>query len=651
MKKRIVSSMLVALLLVVATLFSACSSVLEYGVGDAKAYLSVDKSVYSGLELNIVGLDDIKDEDVEKEIFKRLYAHKEKEKDQVAADVFKTAIQKYDDIGIFYNVTLDNETVKFDGANLIKLYPSYSSSTKKLTDATALTLKLGSGEDSFWKLVEDKFVGRKPGELNGEETEILGTLTKKESKAAVAMGDIVYLEYSSTYVQNGKASSSGTQYAGVDLTHLPSDLKDEDFAKILVQYLTKDAACGKFLTKVDSIPEGADKSKYVEGSAIDGSKTYYQVKESFTDADTALAVDGTVTFVRAEKKNNITVPVTYSVKVWYAATPKPYTFEYTFAEDYEDEELAGETVKVDIYFAKDSLVRYKDELPKLTYDFITGTLGYTPEGGVKDDAKSAELYTASVKKELQEKVDENRKVEKIHALWNHMFQNVKAPNWTNKTLQATIDAYIDEWKENVGAMYQQVETMYRQDQYLVNNGSTGIYLSNYATQAIYSGDYGLYMLATTYQTERNKAEKDGSGDYSLEKLMYVYAKNSSDNAAAANVKDEATLDVFLQAVAKENILQKLLIHYIADVEGLNPTEEAYQAYLQKEYQEYYDSAKQSYDADTSKDKGAFTPYEKDDYIELMGETPMREGFLWDTVMQALVSDEKFDNEFPQIFQK
>ena len=124
---------------------------------------------------------------------------------------------------------------------------------------------------------------------------------------------------------------------------------------------------------------------------------------------------------------------------------KPITIDAHFPYNYSDEELAGKTIKFDVYVT-DAIVY---EAPELTDTFITETLKLTEAALAQYDGETlTQKYREMVRAELWAEYEANVESQLDELVWRHLFEKVSydEDKMPRGELRAVMNSYIEDFE-------------------------------------------------------------------------------------------------------------------------------------------------------------------------------------------------------------
>ncbi len=280
--------------------------------------------------------------------------------------------------------------------------------------------------------------------------------------------------------------------------------------------------------------------------------------------------------------------VTYFVDFLGAVELVPYTISLTMPEDYEDaagkDDLAGQTVTIDLYCTGTTHFI----IPEFDATFVKNAVVSQKEG-VKGDSKgvfgstwtlsASDLTDEKVVEEaekavldvLVEEADHLRKTNLYNAVWNAVYDKAEVTGYPERE----VEGFVNETLGN---------------------------------------------LEYTYYNNANLQEEH--------ETLLAYQLSEYD------AKTEEELENKIEIKAKKVIKQKMLVHYIADLENITYTDDDYDAYLEETAQGWIDYNTWLYNAIYGQD----VTFTVDDYEENFGKDAIVESMLWGMIVEN-VSEE------------
>ena len=558
MKRTVLSLFLLACLLVTSIGLTACGKD-EYDDGfwllteDISKYASLKADDYKKAVLTIDPVDEVTMEEVEKYIRNaQIEAYKDK-----LVTVNTGTVQDEDTVILWYrgevNLGTDAEPnwVEFLGGS------NYNSS--------AYSLRIGSG--NFIPGFEDALIG-----LNIAETNI--NVVKGANKQVGVAGDIVYISYKYTSVDENGKTKSGTMTDRVDLR------KDADGNYIGVSRYSKalrDALDGLYVK--DYIKKDGQIAKFTES---------FDMTQDLKN-DTVTVSNVQVIGIVSEE----------NVKMLEVAFPTPYT---------NNENLAGK--KARWFVAVDEIQRLPEDAPTLEeadYSFISSKLGIKYDSilalateqnaKMKDDAtivpvlseaEISEIGSDKTKQEaavvahykeyllaaMKEKRESTIATAIQSAFWEYIVEKIEVKQYP----EGLVEQYIEAMRASARSEF---------DSYTQTEGSTSIatleqYLVNYydakyfpSVDKIEEGfelmakeqlrsEMALYYIAAAERLTMSKSERDKTAEEEMAALIEYYTAYYQSTGQLSENESFTEQDMANAGITKRSLVENVYLKRVND---------------------------------------------------------------------------------------
>ena len=431
-------------------------------------YVSISKGDYTGISVEVSGIDPVQDFDVENAILQALCKNKDKEPLFGGVYMRNQTLTAGDVVLLHYRgYTLgkDGRPDYFDGGC------NFSSDSSEL--------ELGSG--GFVPLFELNLIGKNAKDYS--------SFKKVESVGAIGENDKIFISY---VRELNDGAVSGTKCAAIDLSlgreeidkqygtlfygsivgqqygsipdfNVETDNGGEVFKDVKVYRATGEGDVIQLTYSAYYFDGGvvSSKSEIIDLSDPTIDEIYGEgFREFFTSGKAPIGTkalnesgkSATLNTKAAEDEINAFYDLTVSYV--YDLGDNPLTIEAYFPLDYQEPTLAGKTAYFDVYIEKALIY----DTPEYNDAFITDTLKLTAED-LKDYEGDTltEKYTAKLKADLEEKYQENVDAAVDEKLWEIF--NKKAT--VKKLPETDVRDYYDRYYSEIETQFQSYQSYYQ----------------------------------------------------------------------------------------------------------------------------------------------------------------------------------------------
>ncbi len=359
-------------------------------------------------------------------------------------------------------------------------------------------------------------------EVNGAPVDFLGGSNLTSSPSSLVIG-------SGNFIDGFEDALTGKEFTDSRIVLWTDENKhvgDQDKYVLYISYTYKYTENGKEKTGTHADRISLEKNE--DGSYKETQNYSVALRDALRDPDNTIGTTLSGPYTESLDLTGDLVPETATlsnVKITHIVKEDtPFVFKVSFPENYPNNpDIAGKEATWYVYVT--ALAR--PTLPEINYDFVNGKLGLTyddvaafvPEGtAVNTEAQKKSATVTAFRPFVENYLKENREMEveqaAITAYWEAIMEKITVKEYPGILLEDAIKLF-----------WNQAEAGFEE------------YVYNYGEEAI--ADVEEYMVKT-------------------------YGKEYFPNGTA-------DIDAGVKRLAEEYLKQQMLVHYIADEEGLNLT--------------------------------------------------------------------------------
>ena len=392
-----IASILIVAIVAVAVVFIVRAitddGTVDYINDDLSKYITLSEDDYKNIVVS-GPFQTFSEVDVQRKINKLLAENKSKTSEYDGLAMTTKPITVGDEVEFVYRgYTVDEDGNEVDFSGGTNL-----NERTKVEVGSNLIITENTTKSYFIPGFVEQFIGKRPADYESFSMQKSGT---------VEAGSVIYLTYNATY-PDGRSAQKVAERIDLSLDNVDKKYGDGFLAFIL------------------GTEEGTEPQKI--GEALE--------KKTFKYGD-----QGSVAYL--------------DMKIDYATTCEstPLTIDVVFPADYSEKSLRGVEAKFDVYLH--TAVVYNT--PEFDESFIRETLKVTDADVAEyEGAGIVEKYTALLRKEAQDEVDEINETVIADAIWEVLLEKVEVHSYP----EATVEEYYNNYYNEIASIYAQNSTAY-----------------------------------------------------------------------------------------------------------------------------------------------------------------------------------------------